>query len=290
MKTPVNEVESVEKLNTPVISVIMCVHMKESSDELVLAVDSILNQSFSDFEFIICDDASDAFIWDILKNYQQQDSRIRLIRNKETNGVAASLNRCISKAKGQYIARMDGDDISARNRLELQYKFLEGHPEYAFVGCNAHLLENQYIWGSRRMPEKPVGKDFLAYSPYIHPTIMGRRELFLHDGGYRALKKTWRCEDYEFFMRQFSQGYYGYNLQKRLYYYREDSKGYQKRQYRYCISEALIRFQGYSRIGMLWKGGLVYWLKPLFVGMVPKKYYYRWKRRQTEGVVQKGPV
>ena len=271
-----------ETVDTPSISVIMCIHIKEKTDELKLAIDSIINQSMQDFEFIICDDASNADTWKVLMEYQQADHRIRLLQNKEVKGVAASLNRCIEAAKGKYIARMDGDDLSDPKRLEIQYDFLEKHSEYAFVGCNAKLLEGQGIWGRRKVPEYPQGKDFLAYSPYIHPTIMGRRELFSHDGGYRAYKHTLRCEDYEFFMRQFSQGYYGYNIQKYLYYYREDIIGYRRRQYRYCISEAYIRLQGYLRIGMFWKGGFLYWLKPLVVGLIPKKYYYQLKHQRME--------
>ncbi len=286
METSIYNAENNGEKGCPAISVIMCVHNVGGTEELELAIESILSQSFSDFEFIICDDASNEKTWELLLYYQTCDSRISLLQNKDNKGVAASLNRCIGAARGKYIARMDGDDISAVQRLQEQYDFLEEHMEYAFAGCNAELIDCQSNWGIRCMPEKPGNKDFLPYSPYIHPAVMGRRELFLHDGGYCVSKLTWRCEDYEFFMRQFSQQYYGYNIQKVLYYYREDSKAYQKRQYRYCIAEAKIRLQGYKKIRVLWKGGIIFWLKPILVGMIPKKYYSRWKRRNSHLTLQ----
>lgn len=269
----------------PLISVIMCVHNNRYSKELALAVESILNQTYRNLEFIICDDASALDVWECLLEYQKEDNRIILIQNKKNMGVASSLNRCLAKAKGEYIARMDGDDMAVPNRLEAQYDFLKEHTEYAFVGCNALLIEQKCIWGVRKMPEKPNKKDFLPYSPYIHPTVMGRRDFFLRDYGYRESRLTWRCEDMEFFMRRYSQKEYGYNLQENLYYYREDCKGYKRRKFRYCIAEALIRLQGYRRLHILLNGGWYYWLKPILVGILPKQTYRKIKRKYQKTTV-----
>lgn len=266
--------------NRPQISVIMCVYCRESVDDLILAMDSILYQTYTDFEYIICNDASDASVSELLSAYCRQDSRIRLLHNDRNMGVAYSLNRCIEVSRGKYIARMDADDISLSNRLQEEYEFLEEHPEYSFVGCNAELIALSTTWGIRIMPEHPEHKDFLSYSPYIHPSVMGRRELFLHDGGYKVSGITWRCEDYEFFMRQHSQGYQGYNIQKLLYYYREDQNAYQRRKFRYALAEMLIRIQGYMRLGLMLKGGILYCIKPLAVGIIPRRFYAAWKRRR----------
>ena len=262
------------------ISVIMCVHCRESVDDLILAMDSILYQTYTDFEFIICDDDSDVSAKELLSAYCRQDSRIRLLHNDQNMGVAYSLNRCIEVSCGRYIARMDADDISLSNRLQEEYEFLEEHPEYSFVGCNAELIALSTTWGLRVMPEHPEHTDFLPYSTYIHPSVMGRREVFIHDGGYRASRITWRCEDYEFFMRQHSQGYQGYNIQKLLYYYREDQNAYQRRRFRYSLAEMLIRIQGYMRLGLMLKGGILYCFKPLAVGIIPRRFYAAWKRRR----------
>ncbi|MBQ8983004.1 MAG: glycosyltransferase family 2 protein [Lachnospiraceae bacterium] len=261
------------------ISVIMCVRCRETVDNLIFAMDSILYQTYTDFEFIICDDDSDASAKELLSAYCRQDSRIRLLHNDQNRGVAYSLNRCIEVSCGKYIARMDADDISMSNRLQEEYEFLENHPEYSFVGCNAELIALSTAWGIRIMPEHPEHKDFLPYSPYIHPSVMGRRELFIHDGGYKVSGITWRCEDYEFFMRQHSQGYQGYNMQKPLYYYREDQNAYRRRRFRYSLAEMLIRIQGYMRLGLMLKGGIIYCFKPLVIGILPKRFYAAWKRR-----------
>ena len=264
--------------STPIISVVMPVHKCRSIHELKLAIESVLHQNFKKIEFIICDDAADKEIKQTLESYQKKDSRIIILHNSMNIGVAASLNRCIRVSSGKYIARMDGDDISGPERFQTQYDFLEQHKEYAFVGCNAKLIDEHGIWGTRLMPEIPNEKDFLFYSPYIHPSIMGRKELFTHDGGYRVSKQTWRCEDYEFFMRQFCQEYYGYNIQSCLFSYREDMNTYRKQKYKYSVYEAIIRLKGYRKMGTLLKGGVIYWMKPLVVGLIPKRLYALWKK------------
>ena len=266
------------EFRNPIISVVMPVHNCRSIHELKLAMESVLQQSFEKFEFIICDDASDNETKQTLENYQKKDSRIILLHNSMNIGVAASLNRCIRVSSGKYIARMDGDDISSPERFQTQYDFLEQNKEYAFVGCNAKLIDEHGIWGTRLMPEVPSEKDFFLYSPYIHPSIMGRKDLFTHDGGYCVSKRTWRCEDYEFFMRQFCQGYYGYNIQSYLFSYREDMNTYQKQRYKYSVYEAMVRLKGYRKMGILWKGGSIYWMKPLVVGIIPKRLYALWKK------------
>ncbi len=268
----------------PLISVIMCVHSYGHYDELKIAIESILCQTYHRLEYIICDDASDSKTRVILEEYAQADFRIRLIHNEENKGVAASLNRCIHMSEGAYIARMDGDDRSAPTRLEEEYRFLCSHPEYAFVGCNARLMDDSCLWGRRHMPECPAAQDFLQYSPYIHPTVMGRREFFLCDYGYLESGLTWRCEDLELFMRRHSQKQYGYNLQRYLYDYREGIEGYHKRKFRYCLLESLVRLKGYRRLHILRQGGFLYVFKPVFVGLLPKMVYRKWKQHQGRNV------
>lgn len=96
---------------------------------------------------------------------------------------------------------MDADDISDPNRLKVQYDFLEKNPQYSWCGCNARLLDENGIWGTREMPEAPAEKDYLKYSPYIHPTVMYRASLFEETDGYKVSEETLLCEDYEIFMR-----------------------------------------------------------------------------------------
>ena len=232
------------------------------------AIDSILGQTFDALELIICDDGSEEAYFQWLRDYCQKDQRILLLRNPKNKGLSAALNRCLRYASGDYIARMDADDISRQDRLERQAVFLDRHKEYAFVGCSARLIAEHGPWGERRLQRRPVRRSFLSTSPFIHPAVMLRREVLEASGGYQESRKALRAEDYELFMRLYAQGWRGYNLPQLLLDYREDRTSYKKRRYRYRFCECLVRLEGFRRLGIL-KGHLRYVLKPLAAGLVP---------------------
>lgn len=122
----------------PQISVIMSVY-KEPLDWMAQSIDSILNQIYSDFEFLIVDDnpTDDKLIY-FLNDYQKKDSRIKIIVNEQNVGLTKSLNIAIKQAQGKYIARMDADDISCKNRFQVQYDYMEQHLEVDEIG-RAHV-------------------------------------------------------------------------------------------------------------------------------------------------------
>ncbi|HJA93977.1 MAG TPA: glycosyltransferase [Candidatus Eisenbergiella merdipullorum] len=260
----------------------MGVYNQHNKKELEAAVRSILNQTITGWELIICDDGSEGEAAENLKRYEKRDGRIRVIRHDTNRGLAATLNTCISQAKGKYIARMDADDISMPDRLERQYQFLEAHPEYAFVGCNAELIDDSGIWGMRKMPEKPEKKDFLPFSPFIHPSVMVRREVYLKTGGYYVSKETWRCEDYELFMRLYAQGYRGINMQEILFCYRENKESYERRKFRYRLDEAKIRHRNFKYLGMRGPAVWLYTIRPVAAGLLPVPVLMYLKRRQVK--------
>lgn len=262
----------------PEISVIMSIYNQKDQNRLEKAIMSILRQTFTDFEFIIYDDGSDPEIASYLEKYQKLDKRIVLISNPVNHGLAYSLNSCIDVAKGKYLARMDDDDISLSNRLQLQYDYLESHPEVAFLGCNAKLLDENGIWGIRRMPEYPSKKDFLRFSPFIHPTVLIRREVFENEAAYCDAKENLRCEDYELFMRLSSAGYIGVNLQQECFLYREDRNSYAKRRLRYRLDEFHLRIRNFKQAGMLFPFGWIYALRPLAAAVIPDYMIWRIKR------------
>ena len=224
---------------------------------------AILRQSFTDIEFIIYDDGSDEELAKYLHRFETMDERVKLISNPANHGLAYSLNNCIDAARGKYLARMDDDAISAGNRLQIQYDYMESHPEVAFVGCNAKLLDDEGVWGCRRMPEKPDAKAFLRCSPFIHPTVMIRREVFEAGNIYCDAKENLRCEDYELFMRLQKLGYYGTNIQQELFYYREDRYSYSKRKFCYRMDELRLRYRNFKELGILYPIGWLYVLRPL---------------------------
>ncbi len=245
------------------VTVVMGVYNQDNKEELEEAVRSILEQTMKRWELIICDDGSDSEAARNLKEYEKRDERIRVIRHAQNRGLAATLNTCIAQARGKYIARMDADDISRPQRLERQVWFLETHHQYAFVGSNADLIDENGVWGTRTMPERPERKDFLPYSPFIHPSVMVRREVYLMSGGYYVSKETWRCEDYELFMRLYALGYVGYNMQEVLFCYREDKACYERRKFRYRLDEAKIRRRNFKNLGMEGPVAWLYTIRPV---------------------------
>jgi glycosyltransferase EpsE len=257
-------------MNDIIISVIMGVYNFNSIKLINKSINSILNQSIRKIEFIICDDGSTDDTYDLLKMISRKDDRIILIRNKVNLGLAATLNNCISIAKGKYIARMDIDDVSAQDRLKEQYEFLENNNQFDMVGCSAFIIDADSIIGKRNPKKEPDRKDFLFNSPFIHPTIMIRTEVLKKINGYRIARETTRAEDYDMFMRLYYHNFRGYNLQKYLYYYREDIQSIKKRKYKFRIQEAKVRYIGYKKLKLL-PLGYLYIIKPLIVGLIPVK-------------------
>lgn len=264
------------------ISVIMGVYNQLDEGQLHEAVSSILNQTEKDFEFIIYDDGSVEQASEYIRRLKDIDSRIVIIGAEENNGLAFSLNACIRVAKGEYIARMDADDVSYIERFKTQIEFLDMHREYGWCGCNAKLFDDNGVWGERSMPECPDKDDFLKYSPYIHPSVIYRASLFEEAGVYTVSQETLRCEDYEMFMRFHEMGYRGYNIQKSLLGYREDRQSYNKRKIRYRVNEMRIRYRNFKKLKLLFPVGWLYIIRPIVGIVIPNQLIYKMKRRKDE--------
>ncbi len=266
------------------VTVIMGVYNQHNAEQLREAVQSIRAQTMQEWEMIICDDGSEGDAAKNLKVYENMDPRIHVLYHPQNKGLAATLNTCISLAKGKYIARMDADDISKPERLERQSEFLETHTEYGFVGCCADLIDEQGVWGFREMPEKPEKRDFLPFSPFIHPSVMVRRDVYLISGGYYVSKETWRCEDYELFMRLYSRGFRGYNMRDRLFCYREDRSSYERRKMRFRLDEAKIRRRNFRKLKMTGPITWLYIIRPVVGGLLPTPVLMYIKRRSMKEV------
>jgi len=122
----------------PLISVVMPVYNTEKF--VAEAIESILAQTFTDFEIIIIDDCSTDKSWQIIQDFSEKDQRIVTIQNSENQGLARSLNKGLKIAKGQFIARMDADDISMPQRFEIQLDFLKNHPDVGVVGSTVKFI------------------------------------------------------------------------------------------------------------------------------------------------------
>lgn len=259
------------------ISVLMGV--RNGAGVLGRAVDSILNQSRDDFEFILCDDGSTDGTWALLEQYAHQDKRVRLLRNEYNLGLGATLNRCLREARGAYIARMDDDDFSHPQRFARQLAYLEAHPHAAFVGCNVALIQNGANAGTWQVPQQPVVRDFYMIQPYIHPALLFRREVLEAVGGYSQDKRCLLCEDYDLLLRLYAKGFQGANLQEILLDYTipATAKGNRKMLHRW--NEAVTRWRRFWELGVL-PQALPYVLKPLAVGLIPERLLAKIKARR----------
>lgn len=252
------------------VSVIMGVYNSNVA-QLSKAIESILNQSYGNFEFIICDDCSSKKeVKETLIKFQKLDNRIRLIRNNHNSGLASSLNNCLKISSGEYIARMDDDDFSHPDRFEKQVDFLNTHPDYDLVGCAVNMIDDSGIWGKVYNKECPQKEDFMFATPFTHPTIMVRAEAYRAVNGYSVTSRTKRTEDYDMFMRMYAKDIKGFNIQEILFDYRMDSSGYKKQKFKYRIDELVIKYRGFKALGLFPKG-YVFLFKPLISGLVPQK-------------------
>lgn len=166
------------------VSVVMSVY-NTPEEFLRVAVSSILNQTYRDFEFIIVNDCSNEKTTAILREYETLDSRIRLIENEVNLGLPRSLNRAIKEAKGKYVARMDSDDWSLPTRFERQVAFLEKFHDVSVLGSDFLFLVNGALRTPRRrdsMPWQIQGRLFFGCERILHPSVMIRAEVFTRDG------------------------------------------------------------------------------------------------------------
>ncbi len=257
----------------PLISVIMGVYNCKRYDLLYNSVQSIMNQTVEDWELLICNDGSVDDTLDKLYEVEKLDHRIKILSYKENKGLAYALNYCIEHAQGQYLARQDDDDISYPTRFEKQISFLKEHPEYAIVGTNADVYDDDGIWGEYKVTEKPDKNSFLWNSPFAHPTVMLKKDAIMVSGQYRVAKETRRCEDYDLFMKMYSIGYKGYNIQEKLYKYRIVNNNDKYRAMKYRIDEAVVRWRGYKSLKILLPKGIFFVIKPIAIGLIPQKVF-----------------
>lgn len=167
----------------PELTIIMTVY--NGTANLPQAIESILVQSFDNFEFVIIDDASTDQSMAVIKSYD--DSRIKLIENKKNMGQTKSLNIGLQLAKGKYIARIDQDDISMANRLEQQVMFMEQNPEIVLLGTAYQTIDANGNLLAHYCPptdHQDIVNSFTYYCPFAHSSVMFRRIPTLKLGGY----------------------------------------------------------------------------------------------------------
>ncbi len=251
------------------ISVILPVYNGEATIDL--AIRSILEQQDVDLRLYICDDASTDSTPERLRAWAQRDPRVVICHNEKNLHAGGARNCCLAAAGGKYIALMDADDYSHPDRLKTQRDFLDCRQDLAFAGTRGRFfnrepgdLQEDY-WFVRQ----PKPENFLMTLPFVHPSLMLRREVLESAGGYDSSPSSLRSEDYELLMRLYAAGHRGENLDEPLYYFRKDDALFLRRKYRYRLNECLVKWRGFSNMCLMPRG-IPYALKPLVVGLMPK--------------------
>lgn len=232
---------------SPQISVIMSVHNSEST--LIEALDSIFNQTYTNWEIVVCDDASTDGTLNQLRQVSEKldDGRMTILVNETNRKLAYSLNRCLEVASGEYIARMDGDDISEPSRFEKQLEFLEENPRVDLVGTSTRRFNSkgpgELVNPAASEPDKwTLGQG--SRVPFIHATILARRRVFKELGNYTVSWRTERGQDLDLWFKFFAANLVGRNLPEALYWVREDEAAVRRRTPKARFGAAVTRIKG----------------------------------------------
>ena len=184
------------------------------------AIESILSQSFTDFEFIIVDDGSSDGSWEIIEEYAQKDKRIVAVKNEKNLKICKTLNKWIALARWEYIARMDSDDISMSDRFEKQVAFLDKHTNTDLVWTNCIFIDENWTQKENKIyPESntEIKNAIWQRNPLLHPSVMLKREILRGVGWYR--EDMVYAEDLDLWIRLWVK-YNFYNIQENLLFYR----------------------------------------------------------------------
>lgn len=196
------------------ISVIMPVYNTEKY--IWQAIESILNQTFIDFEFIIIDDCSTDNSYLIAKNYSKIDNRIKLYKNEKNSKIVFTLNKAIEISTWEYIARMDSDDIVDKYRLEKQYSFLLEN-DLDIVSSNLIFIDKYWNFISKRNYNSDISSTILNESPICHACSIIKKECFNIAWLYNDYNLA---EDYDLWLRFYSHWFKFWILEEYLYKYR----------------------------------------------------------------------
>lgn len=237
------------------------------------AIESILSQTYDNWELIMCDDGSEDNTYDVARKYEKMfPKKIILLKNKKNKGLNSTLNKCLKKASGKYIARMDGDDRCSPNRFELETKILEEERDVAIVSTDMEYFDESGTWGKISHPTYPTAKDFLRGTPFCHAPCLVRKEAYDAVSGYSESKRLLRVEDYHLWLKMYEKGYKGKNIHTPLYQMRDDQNAYSRRKLKYRINEVYVRYLAVRKLKLPIYGYL-YMFRPIIVGMLPVSIY-----------------
>jgi glycosyltransferase EpsE len=262
------------------ISVIMGIY--NCGDTLAEALDSILAQTYTQWNLIMCDDGSTDNTYAVAETYcRRYPEKMILLKNDRNMGLNFTLNRCLEEVDGEYVARMDGDDLSMPDRLEKEIAALRAHPDLMIVSTAMQHFDESGVWGMGTVIPFPQPEDFVLGTPFCHAPCLVRRDAYEAVEGYTDKPEFLRAEDYELWVKMYEKGYRGMNLEEPLYQMRDDRRAVLRRKFKYRITEFRVRCAAVNRLHLS-KIGYLYALRPLLVGILPAGLYRYLHRKRLQ--------
>lgn len=264
------------------ISVLMGIY--NCAATLPEAIDCILAQTESSWELILCDDGSADDTYAVAQSYAEKYAdQIILLKNDKNMGLNFTLNRCLAAAKGEFVARMDGDDLCSPDRFQKELAALAEYPDVALVSTAMTYFDETGTWGQSHPKPFPQKADFLCGTPFCHAPCMARREAFQAVGGYTDDPKFLRVEDFDLWIKLYAAGYKGMNLDEPLYQMRDDRDAFSRRKFRFRLNEARVIGKA-IRLLKLPKWQYYRTMRPILVGLMPMWLYKILHKRKLGGL------
>ena len=263
------------------VSIIMGIYNCAST--LPEAIDSIINQTYNNWELIMCDDGSVDNTYEIADKYRNQyPKKIVLLKNEKNMGLNYTLNECLKHSSGEYIARMDGDDLSLPTRLEKEVAFLENNTQYSIVSTPMIYFDEYGVFRIGRGKGEPELKNFAQGTPFCHAPCLVKKESYDAVNGYVIANNRLRVEDWDLWIRMYEKGYRGYVLEEPLYKMRDDRDAYSRRKFKFRFNEARVSVSAVNKL-KLPKVYYTWALRPIIVGLLPKNLYLYLHKRKIGG-------
>lgn len=263
------------------ISVLMGIY--NCADTLGEAIDSILRQTYTHWELILCDDCSADGTYAVAKTYAEKyPEKIILLRNEKNSKLAFTLNRCLSAATGEFAARMDGDDKCTPDRFEKQLAFLKAHPDAVLCGTAMQRFSDKGGFGS--VDVRPAAPDkFTPHTtvPFNHATVLAYKSCYDALGGYTVSPRTVRGQDRDLWYRFFAAGFKGVNTDEPLYLVREDEAAIKRRTAKVRWNSFKTDIIGYKMLGY----PVTWYIRPIInlaKVLVPTKAILAYRNMQTK--------
>lgn len=253
------------------ISVLMGIY--NCADTLPRALDSLLDQTYSEWKCILCDDGSADNTYDIAEEYvDKYPDNFILIKNEKNQGLNITLNNCLKLADTEYIARMDGDDISLPTRFEKEIAFLDNNKDFDIVSTPMIQFDENGDFRTGTAIEKPSPEYVVVNGGICHAPCMIRTESIKAVNGYSVGKKVLRVEDVDLWIKLYANGSRCYNLQEPLYKMQDDRNAVARRKFKYRVNSTRVRIKGCKSMHL----GLLCYLKcftPILIGLLPRPLY-----------------